>query len=189
LICAACHRTTGNTNAKSEPQTRFKIIIEKGDDRFRSPFPGTALKLFSNKQRRFHTTGYRGTQFHPQIPTQTIINIHRHMRLEYHSQNQSEIPRLTRAQRLNCLRVQREFFQEIIDNKDLGPCLERAFFFDSSDPTPSVDFADDLINESHIILKLVFRLFGDLYAYRVFFHNGETKWEEIEITSNYWQQE
>jgi len=87
------------------------------------------------------------------------------------------------------LRVQREFIQEIIDNKDLGPSLEIAFFFDSSDPTPSADFAEDLINESHIILKLAFRLPGHLYAYGVFFHNGKTKWEEIEVTSNFWQQE
>jgi hypothetical protein len=38
-------------------------------------------------------------------------------------------------------------------------------------------------------LKLAFRLSGDTYAYGVFFHNGETKWEEIEVTSNFWQQE
>ncbi len=110
------------------------------------------------------------------------------MRLQYHSQDKSKIPRLTHAQRLNCLRVQREFIQEIINNEDLGPRLEIAFFFDSSDPTPSVDFAEDLINESQIILKLVFRLSGDLYAYGVFFHNGEMKWEEIDVTSNFWQQ-
>jgi hypothetical protein len=79
--------------------------------------------------------------------------------------------------------------KEIIDNEDLGPRLKIAFFFDSSNSTPSVDFAEDLINESHIILKLAFRLSGDLYAYGVFFHNGETKWEEIEVTSNSWQQE
>ena len=111
------------------------------------------------------------------------------MRLQFHSKYKSEIPRLTRAQRLNCLRVQREFIQKLINNKDLGPRLEIEFFFDSSDPTPSVDFAEDLINESHILLKLAFRSFGDLYAYGVSFHNGETKWEEIEVTSNFWQQE
>ena len=111
------------------------------------------------------------------------------MRLQFHSKDRSEIPRLTRAQRLNCLRVQREFIQELIDNKDLGPHLKIAFFFDSSDPTPSVVFAEDLLKESHIILKLAFRLAGDTYAYGVFFRNRETKWEEIEVTSNFWQQE
>ena len=99
------------------------------------------------------------------------------------------MPRLARTQRLNCLRVQREFIQEIIDNKDLGPSLKIAFFFDSSNPTPSVDLAEDLINKSHIILKLAFRLSGDLYTYGIFFHKGETKWEEIDVTSNFWQQE
>ena len=96
------------------------------------------------------------------------------MRLQFHSKDKSEIPRLTRAQRLNCLRVQREFIQELIDDNDLSPRDEIAFFFDSSDPTSSVDFAED------------FRLAGDTYAYGVFFHNGETKWEEIEDTSNFW---
>jgi hypothetical protein len=111
------------------------------------------------------------------------------MRLLFHRKDKSEIPRLTRAQQLNCLRVQREFIQELIDNKDLGPRDKIAFFFDSSDPAPSVDFVEDLLKESHIILKLAFRLSGDLYTYSVFFHNGETKWEEIEVTSNFWQQE
>ena len=108
------------------------------------------------------------------------------MRLQFHSKDKPKIPRLTRAQRLNCLRVQREFIQELIDNNDLGPWDKIAFFSDSSDPTPSVDFAEDLLKESHIILKLAFRLAGDTYAYGVVFHNGETKWEEIEDTSNFW---
>ena len=111
------------------------------------------------------------------------------MRLQFHSKDKSKIPRLTRAQRLNCLRVQREFIQELIDDNDLSPRDKIAFLFDSSDPTPSVDFAEDLLKESHIILKLAFRLAGDTYAYGVFFHNGETKWEEIEVTSNFWQQD
>ncbi len=36
---------------------------------------------------------------------------------------------------------------------------------------------------SRIILKLVFRFLGDLYAYDMYFNNRETKWEEIENTS------
>mgnify|MGYP006179335305 CR=1 FL=1 len=111
------------------------------------------------------------------------------MRLQFRSKDKSEIPRLTRAQRLNCLRVQREFIQELINNNDLGPWDEIAFFFDSSNPTPSVEFTEDLLKESHIILKLAFRLAGDTYAYGVFFHNGETMWEEIVVTSNFWQQD
>jgi len=94
------------------------------------------------------------------------------MRLQFHSKDKSEIPRLTRAQQLNCLRVQREFIQELIDVNDLSPRDEIAFFFDSSYPTPSVDFAEDLLKERHIILKLAFRLAGDTYAYGAFFHNG-----------------
>ena len=139
---------------------------------------------------------YRGTQntISPTNPNPNpIINIskhrfHRQMHLEQHSQDRSEIPRLARAQRLNCLRVQREFIQEIIENEDLGPCQEIEYFFNSSNQTPSVDFTEDLINTSIIILKLAFTVLGDLYAYGVFFNNRETKWEEIEVTSNYWQQ-
>ena len=66
------------------------------------------------------------------------------------------------------------------------------YFYDSSHPTPSVpslDFAEDILNESHIILKLAYWFSGDLYAYGVSFNNGESKWEEIEVTSSYWQQE
>ena len=37
--------------------------------------PGTALKLLFNKQRRVHTTCYRGTQSQPQNPTPTNITI------------------------------------------------------------------------------------------------------------------
>jgi hypothetical protein len=48
---------------------------------------------------------------------------------------------------------------------------------------------EDLINESHIILKLAYWFSGDLYAYGVSFNSGESKWEEIEVTSSYWQQE
>jgi hypothetical protein len=59
LICAARRRTTGATNADSEPQTRFQTVIEEGDDWFKSPISGMASKLFSNKRRRLHTTGYR----------------------------------------------------------------------------------------------------------------------------------
>jgi hypothetical protein len=108
------------------------------------------------------------------------------MRLQFHSKDKSKIPRLTRAQRLNCLRVQREFIQELIDDNILGPRDEIAFFFDSNDQTPSVDFAGDLLKESHIILQLAFRSAGDTHAYGVFFHNGETKWEEIDFI---WQQD
>ena len=109
------------------------------------------------------------------------------MRLEQYSRDHSKIARLTHAQRLNCLRVQRAFIRDLIDNDKLGPHLEIEYFFDSSNPTSSVDFAKDLINMSRIILDFVFRFLGDLYAYGIYFNNRETKWEEIENTSNYWQ--
>ena len=73
-----------------------------------------------------------------------------------------------------------------MDDNILGPRDEIAFFLDSNDPTPSVDFAGDLLKESHIILQLAFRSAGDTHAYGVFFHNGETKWEEIDFI---WQQD
>jgi len=46
LICAARRRTTGATNADSELQTRFQVVIEEGDDWFKSPNSGTTSKLF-----------------------------------------------------------------------------------------------------------------------------------------------
>ena len=70
-----------------------------------------------------------------------------------------------------------------------GSLPEIEYFFDSSNQTPSVDFTEDLINTSILILISAFTVLGDLYAYGVFFNNGETKWEEIEVTSNFWQQE
>ena len=98
---------------------------------------------------------------------------------------------LTCAQRLNCLRVQQAFIQDL--THELEPRLTIEYFFDSSHPTPSVpslDFAEDLINKSHIILKSAYFGFsGDLYAYGISFNNRESKWEEIEVTSSYWQQE
>jgi hypothetical protein len=52
-----------------------------------------------------------------------------------------EIPRLTRGQQQNCLRVQREFIQELIDIEELGPRLEIKFFDDSFNPTVTYDYA------------------------------------------------
>ncbi len=84
------------------------------------------------------------------------------------------------------------FIQDLIDNDKLGPCLVIEYFYDSSQPTPSIpslDLAEDLINETHIILKLAYWSSGDLYTYGVSFNNGVSKWEEIEITDSYWLQE
>jgi hypothetical protein len=50
-----------------------------------------------------------------------------------------------------------------------------------------VDLAKDLINTSRIILKLAFSWFGELRAYGGTFENREAEWEEIEVTSSYWQ--
>ena len=111
------------------------------------------------------------------------------MRSEQYCRNRSVLPRLTRAQRLNCLRVQNDFIQDLIDNNELGPCLKIEYFFDASHPTPSVpsqDFAKDLANGCHIILKLAYWFSEELHAYGISFNNGEAKWEEIEVSSTYW---
>jgi len=108
------------------------------------------------------------------------------MRLEQPCRIRSEIPRLTRAQRFNCLIKQRAFIQELIDDDDLGPLLEIEYFADPG-LTTSVDLAKDLINTSRIILKLAFSRSGELRAYGVTFENGEAEWEEIQVTSSYWQ--
>ncbi len=82
--------------------------------------------------------------------------------------------------------------QDLIDNDKLGPCLEIEYFYDSSQPTPlvpSLDFAEDLINETHIILKLAYWSSGDLITYAVSFINGESTWEEVEVGDSYWLKE
>ena len=94
---------------------------------------------------------------------------------ERYLRNRSELPRLTRAQQRNCLKVQNAFIQDLIDNNELGPRLVIEYFYDSSQPTPSVpslNLAEDLINETHIILKLAYWSSGDLYTYAVSFIKG-----------------
>jgi hypothetical protein len=111
------------------------------------------------------------------------------MRTEQYCWNCSVLPRLTRAQRLHCLRVQNEFIQDIIDTDELGPCLKIEYFFDTNRPTPSVpeqEFAKDLTNGSQIILQLAYRYSNKLHVYRLFFDNGKAKWERIEVFSTYW---
>ena len=85
--------------------------------------------------------------------------------------------------------MQNKSIEDLIDNDELGRCLEIKYLFDASYPTPSVpsqDFAEDLINGSHIILKLADWFSEELYAYGISFINGEAKWEEIEVASTYW---
>ena len=92
------------------------------------------------------------------------------------------------AQRLNCLRDQQAFIQDLIDNNELGPHLEIEYFNDSSQPTPlvpSLDFAEDLINKTHIILQLAYWYSGDLITYAVSFTNGESTWEEVNLGDSY----
>jgi hypothetical protein len=108
---------------------------------------------------------------------------------EQYLRNRSELPRLTRAQQLNCLWVQQAFIQDLIDNNELGPRLEIKYIYDSSQPTPSVpslNFAKDLINETHIILQLAYWSSGDLITYTVSFINGESAWEEVDVGDSYW---
>ena len=108
------------------------------------------------------------------------------MRLEQPCQIRSETPRLTRAQRSNCLIKHRAFIQELIDDDNLGSLLEIKYFAEPG-LTTSVDLKKNLINMSRIILKLAFSRFGELRAYGGTFENGEAEWEEIEVTSSYWQ--
>jgi hypothetical protein len=111
------------------------------------------------------------------------------MSTEQYCQNCSLLPWLTRAQHLNCLRVQNEIIQEIIDTDKLGPCLKIKYFFDANHPTPSVpsrEFAKDLTNGSQIILQLAYWFSDELHAYGLFFDNGKAKWEKIKVSSTYW---
>ena len=79
-----------------------------------------------------------------------------------------EIPRLTRGQQQNCLRVQREFIQELIDIEELGPRLEIKFLDDLFNPTVTYDYAEELITSDHILLKLAFKALGNLLAFTAF---------------------
>ncbi len=79
-----------------------------------------------------------------------------------------EIPRLTRGQQQNRLRVQREFIQELIDIEDLGPRLEIKFFDDSFNPTVKYDYVEELLTSDHILLKLAFKALGNLLAFTAF---------------------
>jgi hypothetical protein len=111
------------------------------------------------------------------------------MRFEQYCRNRSLLPRLTHARRLYCLKVQNEFIQDLINDDELGPHLKIEYFFDASHPTPSVpsrDFAKDLTNGSHIILKLAYWFSEELHAYGISFNNREAKWEEIEVSSTSW---
>ena len=84
--------------------------------------------------------------------------------------------------------MQNEFIKNLIGNNKIGHCLEIDFFY-ASHSTPSVpsrDFAEDLINRSHIILKLAYWFSEELHAYGISFINGDAKWEEIEVASTYW---
>ena len=74
----------------------------------------------------------------------------------------------------------------------VGPHLEIEYFYNSSQPTPlvpSLDFAEDLINKTHIILKLAYWSSGGLITYVVSFINGESMWEEVKIGDSYWLKE
>ncbi len=105
------------------------------------------------------------------------------MRLEQHTRNCSGIPRLTRAQRFQCLSIQREFIAGIIE--ELGPDLEIEYTFDE----PKITFKDragDLLNTRKIFQKLAYRVNGELQVFGGFFNNGRSEWEHIPITYNYW---
>ena len=111
------------------------------------------------------------------------------MRTEHSCRNRSVLPRLTRAQRLHCLRVQNEFIQDIIDTDELGPRLEIEYIFDANHPTPSVpeqEFAKDLTNRRQIILQLAYWYSDKLHAYGLSFDNRKAKWERIEVSSTHW---
>ena len=98
-----------------------------------------------------------------------------------------EIPRLTRSQEQNCIRVQREFIQELIDIEELGPRLEIKFFDNSFNPTVMYNNAEELITSDDILLKLAFKALGNLLAYSVSFNNGVATWAEIENSLDNWQ--
>jgi hypothetical protein len=78
-----------------------------------------------------------------------------------------------------------EFIQDLIDNDELGPCLKIEYFFDASHPTPSVpsqDFAKDLTNGSHIILKLAYWFSEELHGYTLMAYpsiTGRQRWRRL----------
>jgi hypothetical protein len=75
----------------------------------------------------------------------------------------SEIPRLTCTQRSQCLSNQCEFIAGIIE--ELGPGLEIKYTFDGTEITFE-DRVENILNTGKILLKLAYRINGDLHTFR-----------------------
>jgi len=112
--------------------------------------PETTLKLLLNKQRRVHTTGYRGKQSQPQNPTQTPINI-----IEEHLMPDEEevFPTLilTRSQHCRFIEEQKEIIRKLI--RDFYPEHEVFYtFFDM----PKIVHDDALEDILEVIYEIIF---------------------------------
>jgi hypothetical protein len=95
-----------------------------------------------------------------------------------------EIPRLTHAQRLQCLINRRELIEEIIE--ELGPDHKIEYTLDWTKITFK-DRAEVLLNTEKILLKLAYQTNNkDLLVFGISFNKGQAVWEQIPIIYNYY---
>jgi len=111
------------------------------------------LKLLFNKQRRVHTTGYRGTQSQPQTPTQTTINI-----IKEHLMPDKEevIPTLilTRSQHRRFIEEQKEIIRKLI--RDFYPEREVFYTFFNTPKIVHDDTLEDILVFKEVIYEIIF---------------------------------
>jgi len=94
----------------------------------------------------------------------------------------SEVPRLTRSQRLQCFINQRQIIEEIIEQE--GPDIEIEFTFDKTNVTFE-ERAAVLLETKQLLLKLAYQVNGETIAYGVKFNRGQPVWEQIWVQYNY----
>jgi len=123
---------------------------------------GTTLKLLFNKQRRVHTTGYRGTQSQPQNPTQTTINIIKeHLMPDEEEGIQTLI--LTRSLHRRFIEEQKEIIRKLI--RYFFP--EREVFYTFFD-TPKIfheDALEDILVFKEVIYEIIFDQRGTDFSF------------------------
>ncbi len=121
-------------------KSAYKYLLRRGVSGSYHQSPGTTLKLFFNKRRRVHTTGYRGTQSQPQSNPDHHQHHQGHFMPRRTSTNSSgndepsekgtpTLPTLTRAQHRRFIVEQRIIISALIEDYS----LEHAVFYTTVD--------------------------------------------------------
>jgi hypothetical protein len=154
-------QSTPTSNFKSA----YKYLLRRGASGSDHQSPGTALKLFFDKQRRVHTMSYRGTQSQPQSNPDHHQHHQGHFMPRRTSTNSSgdnelleegtpTLPTLTRAQHRRFIVEQRIIISALIEDYS----LERAVFYTTVD-TPTIvhnDVLGDILGVEDIIYAIIF---------------------------------